>query len=354
MMDDKGYAFTPLAFLLIIPVMLIAISYGNIVNEINMISAIAIGGDVTHATATNIISSLDKGASDAGRRASYNATRLVIDRNGTFFDTGQSKKYVEDYTIDIMNNYTLELCRGLQEQSGRQIYVNDILVTNSTDQIFFPGDVTVDQEDPFGFYVNIKGGIPIKVVENNQTFEGTIPTIRAYVSIEGMEDPYIWANNKFRTSTIIYKFPHYYVSSTGNPEYYFDDSVEPDRLLHLWDCLAGTGHPSNLIRSYYFYDPYGLTFFDRLENNTPEESEGPDSAKMSTFILDDPLWDEHGGNEMISCIDHEYFAGEAGIAIKINNVPIRKPNTDGESLGTIFYLSPEYINRLDLQENYYT
>lgn len=354
MMDDKGYAFTPLAFLLIIPVMLLAISYGNIVNEINMISTIAIGGDVTHATAANIISSLDKGTSDAGRRASYTATRIVIDSNGTFFDKGQSKKYVEDYTIDIMNNYTLEFCRGLQEQSGRQIYINDISVTNNTDQIFFPGDITVYQEDPFGFYVNIEGEIPIKVMENNQTFEGTIPRIKAYVSIEGIEDPYIWANSKFRTSTIIYKYSNYYVSSTGNPEYHFADNIGPDKLLYLWDCLNGTGHPTNLTRSYYFYDPHGLTFFDRLENNTPATSQGPDRAKMSTFILDDPLWDEHGRNEMISCIDHEYFAGVPGIAIKINDVPIRKPNTNGDPFSTVFYLSPEYMGYLGLQENYYT
>jgi len=34
-MDEKGYAFTPLAFLLFIPVIIIALSYGNIVNELN-------------------------------------------------------------------------------------------------------------------------------------------------------------------------------------------------------------------------------------------------------------------------------------------------------------------------------
>ncbi len=46
-MEDKGYAFTPLAFLLFIPVIIIAVSFSGIVNEVNTLSAIVIGGDVT-------------------------------------------------------------------------------------------------------------------------------------------------------------------------------------------------------------------------------------------------------------------------------------------------------------------
>ena len=53
-MDDKGFAFTPLTFLLLVPVMILAISYNGIINEVNTISAIAVGGDVTITIANNI------------------------------------------------------------------------------------------------------------------------------------------------------------------------------------------------------------------------------------------------------------------------------------------------------------
>lgn len=347
-MDDKGYAFTPLAFLLIIPVMLLAVSYGDITNEINSISTIAIGGDVTHATAVNIISSLDKGASDAGRRASYSATRQVIDSNGTFFTNGKSKEFVEGESRKILNDYVKQLCQNLEDQSGRQIYINDNLITDITTDVFLEDDVTIEQDDPFGFYVKIKGGIPIKVVENNQTFEGTIPPIRSYVSLEGMEDPYIWANTKFRNSTIIYKFPYYHVSTTGAVEYHFADSPDSNKLHYLWECLIGSGNPSKLTRSYYFYDPDGLSFFDRLENRTPGNSLGPNRARMSTFILEDPLYLDNNGTVEASSIDHEYFANITGVPIKVNGAPIRKPNLDGTPDGNILYLSPKYVNKLGL------
>lgn len=48
-MDDKGYTITPMAFLLIIPVIIFAVAFGDIVNEINQFSTITIGSDVTGA-----------------------------------------------------------------------------------------------------------------------------------------------------------------------------------------------------------------------------------------------------------------------------------------------------------------
>ena len=50
-MDDKGYAFTPLVVLLFIPVIIIGVSFSGIVNEVNTLSSIAIGGDVTATVA---------------------------------------------------------------------------------------------------------------------------------------------------------------------------------------------------------------------------------------------------------------------------------------------------------------
>ena len=103
-MDEKGYAFTPLAFLLFIPVIIIALSYGNIVNELNDLSVIAIGGDVTYNTATNIYTAMEKGAADAGRNGAYNATRTVID-DGTFMT--DSRSYITENIRNNMNDYVI-------------------------------------------------------------------------------------------------------------------------------------------------------------------------------------------------------------------------------------------------------
>jgi len=63
-MDNKGYVFSPLTVLLLIPVLVIAINYAEIVNEANTIANIAIGGDVTYNTATNVFSFIQKAAAE--------------------------------------------------------------------------------------------------------------------------------------------------------------------------------------------------------------------------------------------------------------------------------------------------
>ena len=71
---------------------------------------------------------------------------------------------------------------------------------------------------------------------------------------------------------------------------------------------------SNIINPYYFPDPHGLSFFDRLENRTNNTSPSPNSAQMSTFIIYDVLSTEHGNNPT-SMMDHEYFNGVPGSSI---------------------------------------
>jgi hypothetical protein len=43
-MDEKGYVFTPATLLLLIPVIIVAIAYSGILNELNMASNVVIGG----------------------------------------------------------------------------------------------------------------------------------------------------------------------------------------------------------------------------------------------------------------------------------------------------------------------
>lgn len=354
-MDEKGYAFTPLVFLLFIPIMILAVSFGNIVGEINDISTIALGGDVTHDTAVNIYSSIEKGASDAGRNGAYNATRKVIDDKAFL---SNSTSYIQQIIVRNLNDHVIMTCKNLENQTGREIYINNIPITNYTRSTFSASDITISQEDPFGFYVDIKPGVPIKVIQRDQVYEGKTPKMRVYVSIEGLEDSYCWLNSAERRSNVFYKYPYQTYTPVFGLEYHFTDVVEANKLHYLWECLNGTDNPSGIFpRPYYFQDIHGLSFFDRLENKTNNTVTGPINARISTFILGDPLYEEHG-REDVSRIDHEYFANIVGTTITTKHgvtiTTIREPDSSGLPLGSIFYLSDNYKTYLGLAGSPYT
>lgn len=352
-MDEKGFTFTPLTFLLIIPVMIIAIAYGNIVDEANSLGSLIIGGDVTYTSATTIIAAMQKGAGDAGRNSAYNASRKVID-DKVFFTSGTSKTYITNNVITALNSHIVNTTLEVERQTGRDIYINDILIDSYSDTPFNSNNVNITQTDPFGFYVNIKGGIPIKIVQKDkdQVFELKIPPLSTYVTITGLEDPYIWIYTKYRSSNVIFSYPHYnYVPSLGMPGgafYHFDDYDDKNLNIinYLYDCLNGTKNPNSIPkRPYYFPDPNGLSFFDRLEGKN--SSNAPSEVRMSTFIIGDPLMEDHGGRK-ISAIDNEYFRSVSGYyTIKIGGDLMTDP------LGSPIYLTRYYAETLfKIQSNY--
>lgn len=341
-MDERGYALTPLAFLLIIPVVIIAISYGNIANELNTISTIAMGGDTTYGTAINVYTSIKVGATDAGRNAAFKATRKVIDDRKFFnnVEGSDSKAYIKSNTEVMLNDYIVSSCKDLQAETGRQVYINGNLVTNSTTTIITEDNINIIQKDPYGFYVEVKGGIPVKIVQGDQEYTGYTPDISTFVSIEGLEDPYIWLNTNYNSTDLIYSYPHYSYTTVGGADYHFDE-IEPqgsDKNIHyLYECLEGTENPSGITpRPYYFPDTGGLSFFERLNNGTSDSTSS--DARMSTFILGDPLFDAHGNNSAISHVDHEYFAQLTGEPIKVGGHMYLDP------MGYPIYISSHYIN----------
>ncbi|HOI71447.1 MAG TPA: hypothetical protein PLC38_04085 [Methanobacterium sp.] len=350
-MDEKGFAFTPLTYLLIIPVMVIAISYGNIIDEANLIGSLITGGDVTYSSATTLFSAMEKGANDAGRNSAYNASRKVVDDH-TFFTSGTSKNYIKNNIIAALNVHIVDTALKIQHETGRQVYINNILIDDYTDKPFNTNNVNITQTDPFGFNIEIKGGIPIKIVQQDkdQAYELKTPDMSTYVTIEGLEDPYIWIYTKERRSNVIYKYQ--YATVIGSEfDYYFDSNVdtENNRLHYLWECLNGTDNPSNIPRRpNYFPDPNGLSFFDRLEgkNSSTENA----NVRMSTFILGDPLSENHGRSD-ISRLDHEYMLGIVGTDIRFGSVESGNEFTD--PLGSTFYLSDGYKAFFKLESNYY-
>jgi hypothetical protein len=350
-MDNKGYAFTPLVLLLFIPVIIIALSFGSIVTELNTLSSIAIGGDVTLTTANSIYTSIKEGATDAGRNGAYNATRKVIDDQTYLSD---SKSYIRDQVVVSLNSYVIANCQALETKTGRSIYINNISVDNYTTKVFSASDVNITQDDPFGFYVSVKG-VPIQVNQTNQYYSGTTSPIKVYVPIEGLEDPYIWLNSKERTTSVIYKYP-YYTTYAGANYHFADAGVKQNQLFYLWDAMNGTNNPSNISRPYYFVDSNGLSFFDRLENKTVSTSTSAANTKMSTFIMGDPLLEDHNSNPAISFIDHEYFSAVAGslITTKSGNViqNVNQPSGGGPN-GIPVYLSSAYKIQLGLNGSPY-
>ena len=373
-MDDKGYAFTPMAFLLIIPVVVLAVSFNGVINELSIISAIAVGGDVTATIASNIVTAVELDTGDAGRYAAFTAVQTVINQTSTytgnqpfFGKTGNnstgnnSKAFVVQTTTSILNRNITETCRVLERQTGRDIYINNIYVDpNGTDalNVFDANNLSLSQSDPFGFFITVNS-VPVKVVQkdasgkNNQTVQFNTPVKNVYVSIEKMEDPWIWVMTKERNSSVIYRYPYYTssgaISGATSPDYHFADNVSSGRLNYLWECFLGPNVTVMGYRCYYFPDPHGLSFFDRLENRTNDTSGSPTSARMSTFLIYDVLMEDHG-NQPTSMLDHEYFNGVTGTAITtthgatVNNVLLPS--------GVNFLLSPTYKAYLGLQNNY--
>jgi hypothetical protein len=373
-MDDKGYAFTPMAFLLIIPVVVLAISFSGVINELSIISAIAVGGDVTATIANNIVLAVEQDTGDAGRFSALQAVQTVVNQTSTytgnqpfFGKTGNnstgnnSRAFIVQSTVNILNKNITETCRVLERQTGRDIYINNIYVDpngTNTLNVFDANSLSLYQTDPFGFYISVNS-VPVKVVQrdasqqNNQTVQFNTPVKNVRVSIEQLEDPWIWVMTKERNSSVIYKYPFYTsassISGAITGDYHFADRKSvvgtQGRLNYLWECFTGPNDTVMGYRPYYFPDPNGLSFFDRLENRTISTSVSPPSARMSTFIIYDVLMEDHG-NQPTSMLDHEYFNGIPGTSITVNGALVTVPS------GVNFLLSPTYKTYFGLSNSY--
>lgn len=366
-MDDKGYAFTPIVLLLFIPVIIIGISFSGIVNELNSLSSIAIAGDVTTTVASNVVKTIRDDTADAGRNAAYTATREVIDNyngnNNPFFgktSTTDSRNYIETNTLTLLNQNITNTCRVLEKQTGRNITINGIAI-NPDDTgavtIFNSANMNIVESDPFGFNITLTS-VPVVITQsstsNNQSFNFNTPPMNVYISTAQLEDPYIWVNTYGRNSSVIFPYPYYTQSSNlvgGNPSdtYHFADKVTTGKLNYLNEAMVGSNQSSFGYVPYYFPDSRGLSFFDRLENRTNDTSNSPTSARMSTFILWNPVWENIPGYTP-SYLDHEYFAGINGTAITTTHSGVVTKVTD--PLGNIFYLSSAYKGFLGLLDNY--
>lgn len=353
--DEKGYAFTPLTLLLFIPIVILAISYGNIVSEANMLANIATGGHVTYTVSKDIINNMKVSSERAGRNASYAAVHQIIDnykfgKPEVFFSKTDaskgSKAFLKRKIAKGINDQLINTTIKLAEGTGRTVEIKHKRLTNNPNEDYIvDSDLEIYQTEPFGYYVTIKP-ILIKVEQEGQVYIGETPDITGYVSIEGLEDPYIWVNTDSKMSNVFYRYPYYSNKSgtgvSGNiikEQYFFDNdfnaSESDSRLHYLWECLNGTDNPSGITtpRPYYFPDSEtGLSFFDRLENKTLKEKDPNEEARMNTFVLGDPLFEAddeawHNAFNVISSVDTEYFNNVRGYKVVLYN------KTNGDKIG---------------------
>lgn len=355
-MDEKGYTITPVALLLMIPVIILAVAFGDVVDEVNQFSTITIGSDVTGGTVSSVYTYIKYGAGDSGRWGAYNVTRAVIDRQNFLPD---SKLYVREVVAGQLSEHVIDSCSKLSRETGRNISINNKQIPVNTsnftmDNIFTASDIEVSQVDaygkgdPYGFYVVVKAGVPIKVEQEGQVYEGTLPEIRGYAPIVGMEDPYIWIKSSFRIRNAIYPYTQYEKSYGGTEIFHFDDRVDIDnvKIENLGECLNGTGNPENIQgMPQYFPNQYGLNFFERLQGSQIAGEQA--DTRLSTFVVGDPLSDIHQG-KTISAVDIEYFAEPpvTGTRIMLRN------NEYLDSRGAVFYLSTTYKTRFTLLSTY--
>ena len=243
-MEDKGYVFTPLAFLLFIPVMILAVSFSGIVNEVNTLSEIVIGGDVTATVANNVVEAIKEDTADAGRNSAFLATKTVIDDynlNNPFFGKTaptDSKSFIENNTLTVINLNITNTCRAIENQTGRTIIINGFTIdpsgTNSY-AIFNSANMDISQSDPYGFNITLTS-VPVTILQNstnnNQSFVFNTPPINVYVSIAQLEDPYIWVNTYAHNSSLIYPDPYYTPSSS------FIGTINNATIYHIGDQVT--------------------------------------------------------------------------------------------------------------------
>ena len=373
--DEKGYAFTPLTLLLFIPIVILAISYGNIVSEANMLANIATGGHVTYTVSKDIINNMKLASERAGRNASFAAVHQIINnyRDGkpeVFFSKTDaskgSKAFLKRKIAKGINDQIINTTIKLAEGTGRTVEIkHKRLTTDPNEDYIIDSDLEIYQTEPFGYYVTIKP-ILVKVEQEGQIYMGETPEITGYVSIEGLEDPYIWVNTESKMSNVFYRYPYYSnksgtgVSGIIKEQYFFDnDFNESDSRLHnLWECLNGTDNPSGVTtpRPYYFPDSEtGLSFFDRLENKTIKEQDPNENARMNTFVIGDPLFESddeawHNAYNFISSVDTEYFNNVRGYKVVLYNktngakiADLKDPSTSS------LVLSSESINKFNFR-----
>ena len=69
----------------------------------------------------------------------------------------------------MLNNNLTNTCIVLENQTGRTIYLNNVLITNTSTNISIlnSSNLNISQNDPYGFTITVSS-LPISVAQNGQ------------------------------------------------------------------------------------------------------------------------------------------------------------------------------------------
>jgi hypothetical protein len=326
----KGFIFTGMAFLLIVPAVILVASYIEMIRYGEEGRILALESDIVYYISWDLRETIVNSAENSGRWEAYQATALLINtyeslagnysidyavEHSWFTDpevnTSNSSRVIEDNIIASIN----EALKEVMKNYSVAILLNN--GNNITDDV-----LSLYQTDPWGFYVRISE-LPLVIQGTKAIYNTTIPAINVYVSIEGLSDPYIFIKTRGRSSNRIYR-----TNYTPIDERY-DESTSDSRLYQLYNVLIGSGRLGTPRPFYHAHNASGseggICFFCRLDGKTASDCPHT-SAKMETFIVGDPL-----SKSNVSVVDHYYFTDILGSGITVSGaameVPSASPNT---------------------------
>lgn len=346
-MNNKAFVFTGMAFLLILPAIFLAASYFEMARYGNLGITISLHSDKVFIITTDLRETIAKAAQDSGRWNAYLAVKNITETfenltSEKSLDYATQHSWYTDPEITTLNsstaiennirasiNYAITGLINNYSTSGVTLSVNN--GNNITDEV-----ISLYQKDPWGFYVNVTS-LPLFVQFGVATFNTTIPAISAYVSIENLQDPYIFVKTKGRSTNKIVRTPYTPFNET------YDQTVANNTIYQLYTALIGSrsnGDP----RPYYHNSSDGLSFFCRLDGKNATQCTD-DGAEMETFVVGDPL-----SKSGVSIVDHYYFTDVAGSGITISGSPMDVPTASPNSYS--FLIDDTHLSYYGLSRTY--
>jgi len=317
-MNNKGFVFSGMAILLILPVLIMAASFADVIKIGNAGVSLNLRTDRLFQVKNDIEETVVSASISSGR---YNAHQATLNLSLKFEELTQesgleyaslhsfytdsevsasdSKSVIEDNIRSSINNALGEVI-GDYSTSDVNIIINN--GNNVTDQ-----DISINQTEPFTFIVEIDS-MPLYIDFGFTTYNGTLNSVTAVVPIEGLMDPYIFVKSWGRSTNRIFESPY------GNNISSF-----------LYNDTIGGGSSVN-PRPYYHNNTEGLSFFCKLDGKTSSTCTDIDASKMETFILGDPL-----SQTSASVVDHQYFENVAADGTSTYNPPTDVPSASPNS-----------------------
>ncbi|HDH27981.1 MAG TPA: DNRLRE domain-containing protein [Euryarchaeota archaeon] len=317
-MNNKAFVFSGMALLLVLPVLIMAASFTDVVKTGNMGVSLNLRADRVFQVKTDLEETVVSASISSGR---YNAHQATLNLSLTFEELTQesgleyaslhsfytdpevsasdSKTVIEENIRNSINNALGEVIADYSS-SGVNIIINQ------GNNVTGP-DISINQTEPFTFIVGIDS-MPLYIDFGFTTYNGTLNSVTAVVPIEGLMDPYIFVKTKGRSTNRIFESPY------GNNISSF-----------LYNDTVGSGSSLN-PRPYYHNNTEGLSFFCKLDGKTSAACTDIDASKMETFVLGDPL-----SQTSASVVDHQYFENVLANGTATYNPPTDVPSASPNS-----------------------